>query len=127
MVRSPREGNRDVDRHEFWKSPEEIGSKLDGRLYAPIAAELAEAETVFAAELGQPPVPLRPEPRRPLRRFPGQAAPTGARPPDRQGLRRGHGPDHAVLAAVVEMIHTATLVHDDILDESIRSAATPRR
>ena len=33
---------------------------------------------------------------------------------------------HPVLAAVVEMIHTATLVHDDVLDESIvrRHAAT---
>ena len=33
---------------------------------------------------------------------------------------------HAVLAAVVEMIHTATLVHDDILDEAMirRHAAT---
>ena len=33
---------------------------------------------------------------------------------------------HPVLAAVVEMIHTATLVHDDILDESLirRHAAT---
>lgn len=26
------------------------------------------------------------------------------------------GPDHLVLAAVVEMIHTATLIHDDVLD-----------
>ena len=35
-------------------------------------------------------------------------------------------PAHPVLAAVVEMIHTATLVHDDILDESMvrRHAAT---
>jgi octaprenyl-diphosphate synthase len=34
--------------------------------------------------------------------------------------------DHAVLAAVVEMIHTATLVHDDVLDEAVirRHAAT---
>jgi octaprenyl-diphosphate synthase len=33
---------------------------------------------------------------------------------------------HAVLAAVVEMIHTATLVHDDVLDEAMvrRHAAT---
>jgi len=31
-------------------------------------------------------------------------------------------PDHHVLAAVVEMIHTATLVHDDVLDD-----ATTRR
>lgn len=30
------------------------------------------------------------------------------------GIRR----DHEVLAAVVEMIHTATLVHDDVLDEA---------
>lgn len=27
-------------------------------------------------------------------------------------------PDHHILAAVVEMIHTATLVHDDVLDEA---------
>jgi octaprenyl-diphosphate synthase len=35
-------------------------------------------------------------------------------------------PAHPVLAAVVEMIHTATLVHDDILDEALirRHAAT---
>ena len=35
-------------------------------------------------------------------------------------------PAHHTLAAVVEMIHTATLVHDDILDESLvrRHAAT---
>ncbi len=35
-------------------------------------------------------------------------------------------PAHGVLAAVVEMIHTATLVHDDILDEAMvrRHAAT---
>jgi octaprenyl-diphosphate synthase len=34
--------------------------------------------------------------------------------------------DHCVLAAVVEMVHTATLVHDDVLDESVirRHAAT---
>ena len=33
---------------------------------------------------------------------------------------------HPVLAAVVEMIHTATLVHDDVLDEAMirRHAAT---
>jgi octaprenyl-diphosphate synthase len=35
-------------------------------------------------------------------------------------------PDHRVLGAVVEMIHTATLVHDDVLDEADvrRHAAT---
>ena len=29
------------------------------------------------------------------------------------------GAEHTVLAAVVEIIHTATLVHDDVLDGSI--------
>ena len=35
----------------------------------------------------------------------------------RQGVRRGHA-QHLTLAAVVEMVHTATLVHDDVLDEA---------
>lgn len=30
----------------------------------------------------------------------------------------GLGPEHQTLAVVVEMIHTATLVHDDVLDEA---------
>jgi octaprenyl-diphosphate synthase len=30
----------------------------------------------------------------------------------------GIQPDHGILAAMVEMIHTATLVHDDVLDEA---------
>src|SRR5262249_20368205 len=93
-------------------------------LYAPIAAELAEAERIFQDELGS--------------RFPfvqhlvDHCA-------DFQGKRlrpalvllsgRACGrlsEAHCVLAAVVEMIHTATLVHDDVLDEAMvrRHAAT---
>jgi octaprenyl-diphosphate synthase len=93
-------------------------------LYAPIAAELADAERIFQEELGS--------------RFPfvqhlvDHCA-------DFQGKRlrpalvllagRASGSvtaSHAVLAAVVEMIHTATLVHDDVLDEAVvrRHAAT---
>jgi octaprenyl-diphosphate synthase len=103
--------------------PEEPRRRLAG-LYAPIAAELAEAERIFAEELGsrfgfvQQLVDhcsdfrgkrLRPG----LLLLSGQAS--GAL-----------GPAHPVLAAVVEMIHTATLVHDDILDEALirRHAAT---
>jgi octaprenyl-diphosphate synthase len=92
--------------------------------YAPIALELEEAERVFAAELhsryafvqqlvehcadfhGKR---LRPA----LVLLSGQAAGSLT-------------PAHPVLAAVVEMIHTATLVHDDVLDEAVirRHAAT---
>ena len=93
-------------------------------LYAPIAAELADAERIFQEELAS--------------RFPfvqhlvDHCA-------DFQGKRlrpalvllagRASGTvtaSHAVLAAVVEMIHTATLVHDDVLDEAVvrRHAAT---
>jgi octaprenyl-diphosphate synthase len=93
-------------------------------LYEMIGAELVSAETIFQKELGS--------------RFPfvqnlvDHCA-------DFQGKRlrpalvllsgRACGSpseDHAVLAAVVEMIHTATLVHDDVLDEALirRHAAT---
>jgi octaprenyl-diphosphate synthase len=102
---------------------EEIGRKLSS-LYAPIADELAEAEAIFTAELES------------RSSFVQQIVDHSA---DFRGKRlrpalvlltaKACGqikPDHSVLAAVVEMIHTATLVHDDILDESLirRHAAT---
>lgn len=102
---------------------DDIGRKL-AVAYAPIAAELEEVERVFEEELGSrfPFVQqlvehcsdfrgkrLRPA----LVLLSGQAC-------------GGLSVDHPVLAAVVEMIHTATLVHDDILDDSVirRHAAT---
>ncbi len=102
---------------------EETSRKL-AAVYAPIAAELVESERIFAAELGS--------------RFPfvQQLVDHCS---DFQGKRirpalvlltgqacGGIQPAHPVLAAVVEMIHTATLVHDDILDEAVirRHAAT---
>ena len=105
------------------RKSEEIGKKL-ATLYAPIAAELVEAEKVFAAELAsrQPFVQHLVEH---CADFRGKRL----RPALVLLTAKACGEykaDHAVLAAVVEMIHTATLVHDDILDESMirRHAAT---
>jgi octaprenyl-diphosphate synthase len=93
-------------------------------LYETIATELASAELIFQKELGS--------------RFPfvqllvDQFADfQGKRLRPALVLLAGQAcgslsEDHAVLAAVVEMIHTATLVHDDVLDEAEirRHAAT---
>jgi octaprenyl-diphosphate synthase len=93
-------------------------------LYELIAGDLASAEAIFQKEL--------------LSRFPFVQTLVD-HCADFQGKRlrpalllfsgRACGPlsdDHAVLAAVVEMIHTATLVHDDVLDLAVirRHAAT---
>ena len=92
--------------------------------YVPIARELAEAGRIFEAELGSrlPHVQglvnhcahLRGKQLRPALVLLSARACGSVRP------------EHPVLAAVVEMIHTATLVHDDILDEALirRHAAT---
>ena len=105
------------------RQADDLGHKL-AALYAPIAAELDESARIFAAELGS------------HHHFVQQLVDHCA---DFKGKRlrpalvllvaRATGQvtdDHPVLAAVVEMIHTATLVHDDILDESTvrRHAAT---
>ena len=113
-----------ADRATFEPEPgDEIGRKL-AALYAPIAGELAEAGRIFADELAS------------RHHFVQQLVEHCA---DFRGKRlrpalvllagKAAGrvtPAHPVLAAVVEMIHTATLVHDDILDESTvrRHAAT---
>jgi octaprenyl-diphosphate synthase len=94
----------------------ESAIELMQALYAPVGAELAEVEQILRGELRSryPFVDelvrygcllggkrLRPA----LLLLSAQAA---------GEIRR----DHLVLAAVVEMIHTATLVHDDVLDEA---------
>ncbi len=93
-------------------------------LYEPIAAELVEAERIFSRELRS--------------RFPFVqhlvdhcADFHGKRLRPALVLLSGRAcgqlsDAHPVLAAVVEMIHTATLVHDDVLDEATirRHAAT---
>jgi octaprenyl-diphosphate synthase len=86
------------------------------RLFAPIAAELASVDRRLQEEL----------------RHPDPFINELAQHSFRMGGKRlrpallllaakavGHvNDDHRTLAAVVEMIHTATLVHDDVLDEA---------
>lgn len=87
------------------------------RLYAPIAPELAEVEKLYRAELSSddPYIAnlleyiedysgkkLRPA----LLLLAGKACGKVTR-------------DHIVLGVVAEMLHTATLVHDDILDDAL--------
>ncbi|MFL5340684.1 MAG: polyprenyl synthetase family protein [Gemmataceae bacterium] len=85
-------------------------------LYAPIATDLAEVERVFARQLAS---------------HRGHVARLISHLEHYRGKRlrptlllltaRACGtiaPAHHILGAVVEMIHTATLVHDDVLDEA---------
>src|SRR5215472_5562339 len=96
------------------------GSALLGRVHDLIGAELREVEQILLGEIAS----RHPFIREVLEHIAGY-----------QGKRLrptllllsavacgGVEQPHLVLAAVVEMIHTATLVHDDVLDE-----ATTRR
>lgn len=103
--------------------PEELARRL--RLaYGPIAGHLLEAERVFRDELGS-----RSDFVQRLvdhaARFRGKQLRPALLLLSAQACG-GVKPAHPILAAVVEMIHTATLVHDDILDEAVvrRHAAT---
>jgi octaprenyl-diphosphate synthase len=103
--------------------PEDGRRRLEDA-YAPIAAELADAERIFAHELGSR-YPFVQQMVEHCADFRGKRL----RPALVLLTARACGsvrPAHPVLAAVVEMIHTATLVHDDILDEAMvrRHAAT---
>ncbi len=96
-------------------SAEESKLRLNA-LYGPIGRDLQISEKIFAEELGSRyefvqtlvdhAVSLRGKQLRPALLFLTAQACGGV------------SPSHHILAAVVEMIHTATLVHDDILDES---------
>jgi octaprenyl-diphosphate synthase len=85
-------------------------------LYAPICAELAQVEDLLRRELSSP----NPQ----VDKLIKQASRLGGkrlRPALLLLTAKAAGdiyPEHIVLAAVVEMIHTATLVHDDVLDEA---------
>jgi len=96
-------------------TPEDLARQLK-RAYEPIAADLVEAERIFRRELGSRSAFIQTLVDH-AARFRGKQL----RPALLLLTARACGPvrhDHHVLAAVVEMIHAATLVHDDILDEA---------
>jgi octaprenyl-diphosphate synthase len=85
-------------------------------LYAPIAAEMAEVERILKRELRNP-HPFVDE----LVRYGCLLGGKRLRPALLLLTAKALGEvkrDHLTLAAVVEMVHTATLVHDDVLDEA---------
>lgn len=86
-------------------------------LYGPIAAELAEVEALLKAELRSD-YPFVDE----LVRYGCLLGGKRLRPAllllTAKAVGGQASREHITLAAVVEMIHTATLVHDDVLDEA---------
>ena len=86
-------------------------------LYAPIAAELAEVEALLKAELCSD-YPFVDE----LVRYGCLLGGKRLRPALLLLTAKAVGgrvqSEHITLGTVVEMIHTATLVHDDVLDEA---------
>lgn len=86
------------------------------QLYAPIADELRQVEEVLRRELRNPHGFVDE-----LVRHSFRLGGKRLRPALLLLVAKALGnvvPGHLVLAAVVEMIHTATLVHDDVLDEA---------
>ena len=91
-------------------------TKAAGPAYAPIAADIAEAERIFDRTLTPHRGPFGPLIDH-LRHYRGKRL----RPALLLLAAKACGtvqPAHHTLAAAMEMIHTATLVHDDVLDEA---------
>ncbi len=87
-----------------------------GLLFGPVAADIEEADRIFAATLAPYRSPFGPLIQH-LRHYRGKRL----RPALLLLTAKAAGrvtPAHHTLAAAVEMIHTATLVHDDVLDEA---------
>jgi octaprenyl-diphosphate synthase len=85
-------------------------------LYGPIAAELAAAEELLRSELNSADAFVDALVKHAFRLGGKRLRPALVLLAAQAGGEIG--PSHIVLAAVVEMIHTATLVHDDVLDEA---------
>ena len=85
-------------------------------LYAPVADELARVERCFDRELVSE-LPFVNDLCRRVRRYRGKMLrPTLLLLAGKAAGRISE--EHVTLAAVVEMVHVATLVHDDVLDEA---------
>ncbi|QJW95550.1 polyprenyl synthetase family protein [Frigoriglobus tundricola] len=87
-----------------------------GPVFAPVAAEIAETDRIFDRTLAPHRGPFGPLIEH-LRHYRGKRL----RPALLLLTARAVGkvlPVHHTLAAAMEMIHTATLVHDDVLDEA---------
>jgi octaprenyl-diphosphate synthase len=102
--------------HTLPAEPKANGHRPHGLPFGPVAADLEQAERIFAATLAPYRSPIAPLVHH-LRHYRGK----GLRPALLLLTAKACGgvtPAHHTLAAVVEMIHTATLVHDDVLDEA---------
>jgi octaprenyl-diphosphate synthase len=86
------------------------------RLYAPIAPELEEVEQILLAELRSDHPFIDQMVRHGFRLGGKRLRPALLLLAGRACGELGH--EHRVLGAVVELIHTATLIHDDVLDEA---------
>jgi octaprenyl-diphosphate synthase len=87
-----------------------------GPTFGPVAADIDEAERIFAATLAPYRSPLAPLTQH-LRHYRGKRLRPALLLLAAKACGKVTGAHHT-LAAAVEMIHTATLVHDDVLDEA---------
>jgi octaprenyl-diphosphate synthase len=93
-----------------------VAHRPGGLTFGPVAADIEEADRIFAATLAPYRSPVAPLVTH-LKHYRGKRL----RPALLLLTARACGkptPHHHTLAAAVEMIHTATLVHDDVLDEA---------
>lgn len=92
------------------------GAKPSAAMFAPVFADLDAADQIFSKTLEQYRTPFASLIEH-LKHYRGKRL----RPALVMLVAKACGPvthAHHVLAAAVEMIHTATLVHDDVLDEA---------
>lgn len=102
--------------HTLPAAPKANGHRPAALPFGPVAADLEQAERLFTSTLAPYHSPVAPLVHH-LRHYRGK----GLRPALLLLTAKACGgitPAHHALAAAVEMIHTATLVHDDVLDEA---------